>query len=241
MTHCRHILPLAAIATMGACGMVLDPEGELEQILRRDQRPGITAAADDDCAENLTLSEFIAADTGPEPELHLIAVAEPRSLIAGQATPGSDVTVRVDRGGPSKLVLASRRETHWHIIPGGAADIVQVTITGPTLQTVTVAGDSQPDIVDLTAPTAGFVQMLGDGYIWPSSDSAPQCERFFLRRDCKHLRERGRDWRRTLAEEVRKTLQFIQNVEADQEGQPISTFHGCYAMSELTLVDDHAR
>jgi hypothetical protein len=219
---------LAALACAGApgCGTVIEYETGTTDFLADGDR-ATTAAGEHDCdaGAGYTLDSYVAQEI-EQPELHIVGI---HTAYRGLDLPFGQATIRVERPGPSVLVLSAYEPTRWIVEPGPGAVVERVIATGYKAQQISAPAGIEVEIVDIA--TAG--DLLGLAVVWPSEmDRDGSCTDFFSPAECDLF---GGAWRNELDKRVAELTRLVERAE-DRTGLSLSTFHGCHSMSELALV-----
>lgn len=216
---------LACLAMLsGACGTVIDYRQEVDYLPDGDL--AWTAAGENDCdaAAGYTLDEYMAEEIAA-PELHVVGIYS-----ASSPSSFGELVLRVERAGPAVLVLSAYEETRWTIVPGSGAEVDRVIATGFGAQEVDAPDGVEIEIIDV----ASSGEMLGLGVVWPSeSDRGGECADFFSPAQCDLY---ASAWRLHLQRRIEEVSRLVERAE-DRTGLALGTFHGCQAMTELTLAE----
>jgi len=212
-----------------SCGTGIESWQEVS--LLDDGNPLATMAGANDCntAAGYELDSYVA-NAIQSPELHIIGVYE-ASMLPG--TPRGEALIRIRRHSASTLVLSAYEPTRWTVRMEAGGRVDRVIATGYHRQEVVV----EPADAGVETTTISYEDdqdMLGVGYSWPSeSERHGQCEDFFSPEECEFL---GEFWRYDLQHQIEELERLVAGAERITD-RSLTTFHGCYDMSEFTLTE----
>jgi hypothetical protein len=213
---------LAAPAA-GGCGTVLEVREEIDFMPDGDRTVDISA--DDDCTmRGFTLDRYVAEEI-TAPELHVVGI---HTALRPTGFPFGEAMIRIERPGPSILVLSAYEWTRWRVDASPGAVVDRVIATGYETQEVVAGDGTEVEVVDFA--TTG--DMLGLGIAWPSeSERGGDCRDFFSPAECQLY---GGIWQHELQRRLEELRSLVDRAE-ERTGTALASFHGCYGMSELTL------
>ena len=210
---------------LSACGTVIDYRQEVDYLPDGDRAWTATGENDCDAAAGYLLDEYMAEEIAA-PELHVVGIYSASS----PSSPFGELTLRVERAGPTVLVLSAYEETRWTILPGAGAEVARIIATGYEAQEVDAPDGVEIEIIDV----ASSGDMLGLGVVWPSEgDRGDGCADFFSPAQCDLY---SSAWRLHLQRRIEEVSRLVERAE-DRTGLALSTFHGCQVMTELTLAE----
>jgi hypothetical protein len=218
-------LVIAACGAAASCGTVLDHEQAPSKGLLEQGRSDVRLDGDSDCdtAAGHRLDRYVA-EARAGTELHVVGVHDAR---ASGDTAGK-FEIEVHRTSPLVLVLSAHEATEWTVRADPGAQIQSVIVTGYHAQSAQVPAGVE--LVSRSYATDGA--FFGNAYMWPMSGET--CADFFPPATCDML---GDAWQVELGFHIDNLEQLVAGVEL-WTGLPLTSFHGCRAMSRLTLEDD---
>jgi hypothetical protein len=212
------------------CGTVLEYGEEVDFLATGDL--DISAAGRNDCdVEAGDRLDAYTAEAIAAPELHIIGVDGARRR---PGSPSGEARIRIERAGPSVVILSAYERTRWTIEPGDGAGIDKVIATGYGAQAVEAPAGMEVEVIDHA--TSG--DMLGLAMTWPSeADRDGDCVDFFGPVLCELY---GSSWRHELQRRIEEVDRLVERAE-DRTGLTLSSFHGCRQMTAFTLVESQPR
>lgn len=205
------------------CGTVVEHWQEVRLLDGGDTR--VTMAGFHDCG---TLDSFVAREV-ESPELHIIAIYEPYGW-------NSSVFVEVTRRGPLALFLSAYERTHWTVVVGPETTIDSIIVNGYYRQEVTIESPTGP-VPDIPTTIISFSDdgvNLGFGHSWPTEEERnATCEDYYPADVCEFL---GDSWESNLQQEIDELQELVDNGEM-LTGRLLSSFHGCYRLSQFQLIE----